>query len=216
MAINKTLLTVSRAVHIYLTMLGLLVMLLFGVTGFTINREEWFGAATPRVSESATEVPPALIAQHDALRIVELLRRTFQIHGAVANYDEVENEIGIAFKEPGQIWEISIDKTTGHAAAHHEVYNFAALINNLHRGRYTGAAWSWVIDGSAALIVLACLTGFVLWLALPRRRRLGIAFLVLGTLGTMGVIYFLVPGPDVQPTVHRDAPAASGEVRRSR
>ena len=105
------------------------------------------------MSESATEVPPALIAQHDALRIVELLRRTFQIHGAVANYDEVENEIGIAFKEPGQIWEISIDKTTGHAAAHHEVYNFAALINNLHRGRYTGGAWSWVIDGSAALNV---------------------------------------------------------------
>ena len=188
-------------------MLGLLVMLLFSVTGYTINHEDWFGAITPRVIEREGQVPPALIAQHDTLRIVENLRQTFGIRGAMTDFAEVEEEFEISFKEPGQLWDISVAKATGRATARNDQYNSIAILNNLHRGRYTGAAWGWVIDFSAALIVLACLTGFVLWLALPKRRQLGIAFLVLGTLATMAAIFFLVPGPDASPQQPRPARA---------
>lgn len=200
MTINKTLLTVCRSVHIYLTMLGLLVMLLFGVTGFTINHEGGRMAATPRVTEREGKVPVALIAAHDELRIVEHLRQTFAIKGAMTDFTEIADEFAIAFKEPGQVWDITVAKGTGLVAARNEQYGFIAILNNLHRGRYTGPAWSLVIDFSALLIVLACLTGFVLWLALPRRRQLGIAFLAVGTVATMAVIYLLVPGPDARPT----------------
>ena len=196
MAINKTLLTVSRAVHIYLTMLGLLVMLLFGITGFTVNHEDWFGATSPRVVESEGQVPLPLIAANDDLHVVEHVRQAFGIRGALMDFARVDGALSISFKEPGQIWELSVATATGRTTAHHEIFNFAALINNLHRGRYAGPAWSWVIDLSALLIFLACATGFVLWLALPRRRQLGIGFLALGTLGTMAVVYFWVPGPD--------------------
>ncbi len=210
MAINPNLLAACRAVHIYLTMLGLLVMLLFGITGYTINHEDWFGALTPHVVEREGQVPPALIAQHDTLRIVEHLRQTFGIHGAMTDFSEVADEFEISFKEPGQLWDITIAKATGHVAAHNDQYNFVAVIDNLHRGRYAGAAWGWVIDFSAALIVLACATGFVLWLALPRRRQLGIAFLVLGTAATMAAIFFFVPGRDASP---KPAPAGQAEQR---
>ena len=200
MTINKPLLSACRAVHIYLTMLGLLVMLLFGLTGFTIHHEDWFGATTPRVAESQTQVPPALIAAKDDLRIVEHLRSAFAIRGAMSSLADTGEELVIAFREPGQTWEITIEKSTGHATAQNEQFNFAAVINNLHRGRFTGPAWDWVIDLSALLIVLACLTGFILWLALPKRRQLGIAFLVFGTVATMAVIYFFIPGPDAVRT----------------
>ena len=205
MAINKTLVAACRAVHIYLTMLGLLVMLLFSITGFTIHHEDWFGAMNPRVAEVRGQVPPALLAPHDDLRIVEHLRQAFAIRGAMTSFSDVGDEFVIAFREPGQTWEISVEKATGRATAHHEQYNLAAVIDNLHRGRYTGPAWSWVIDLSAVLIVLACATGFVLWLALPRRRQLGIAFLALGTVAAMVVIYFFVPGPDAPRTQSRGA-----------
>lgn len=207
MTINKTLLTACRAVHIYLTMLGLLVMLLFGVTGLTINHEDGFGAITPRVVDREGKLPAELAARPDGLRLVEHLRQTYGIHGAMTDFSEMTDEFAIAFKEPGQLWEVTVDRGAGTVRIHHEQYNFVALINNLHRGRYTGSAWSWVIDFSAILIVLACLTGFVLWLALPRRRQLGIAFLALGTVATMAVIYFFVPGPDVKPAAKEPAPA---------
>lgn len=196
MELNKTLVTACRAVHIYLTMLGLVVMLLFGLTGFTIHHEEWFGATKPRANEVRAQLPREPIAAHDARQIVTAVRRAFGIRGAMSSFADIDDDLVIAFREPGQTWEITIEKATGRAAARHEQFNFAAIIDNLHRGRFTGPAWDWVIDLSAGLIVLACATGFVLWLALPRRRQLGIAFLVLGTVATVVVIYFFVPGPD--------------------
>lgn len=199
MTINKTLLSVCRSVHIYLTMLGLLVMLLFGITGLTINHEEGLMSA-PRVSESEGKVPLELIASSDPLRIVEHVRNTFKIRGAMTDFTDVEDEFAIAFREPGEVWDITVMKRTGEVIARNEQHGFVAIINNLHRGRYTGPAWSLVIDFSAILIVLACLTGFVLWLALPRRKQLGIFFLASGTVATMAIIYFLIPGPDVSAT----------------
>jgi hypothetical protein len=194
--LHPTLVAVCRAVHIYLTMLGLVVMLLFAITGFTLNHEDTLGAATPRVAEHEGKVPPALLARHDELRIVEHLRQSFGIRSAMTNFTDLAEEFAVVFKEPGQVWEVTVAKTTGRVTARQESYGGIAILNHLHRGRYTGATWGWVIDVSAAVIVLACLTGFVLWLALPRRRQLGIAFLVLGTLATLAAVYFFVPGPD--------------------
>jgi hypothetical protein len=206
--INPKVLAVCRTLHIYLTMLGLAVMLLFGVTGFTINHEEGLGAAVGRPSQHEGQVPLPLLAAHDHLRVVEHLRKEFGIRGAMNNFSDLADELAIAFKEPGEVWDITVAKSTGRVIARQEQYGAIALINNLHRGRYTGAAWSWVIDISASLIVLACVTGFVLWLALPPRRQVGIAFLVVGTLATMAMVRFFVPGHDapIEPPPRQAAP----------
>lgn len=187
-------------------------MLLFGITGYTINHEYWLGATIPRTAEAEGRVPPELIAQQDNLRIVEHLRATFPIRGAMTSFADMDEEIAVSFKTPGESWEFSVMKATGQATGRHELYNFTAVINNLHRGRHTGEAWRWVIDISAALIVLACATGFVLWLALPRRRQLGIAFLALGTVATLGVLYLLVPGPDIARVPARGGMGAAAET----
>ena len=194
--IKKKFLALCRTLHVYLTMLGLLVMLLFGVTGFTVNHEEWFGATLPRVTDTEGTTPRDLLATGDALRIVEYIRSTWRVSGAMTDYDASDDRVSVAFKEPGQLWEVAIEKSTGRTKLHNETYNLAAFLNNLHRGRYAGPAWRWVIDLSALFIVLACATGIVLWLALPRRRLLGFIALAVGVLGTIGIIVALVPGPD--------------------
>ena len=205
MEINKTFLAACRVVHIYLTMLGLLVTLFFAVTGFTLNHPAWFGAVTPRVAEDKGDVPPALLAPSDALRIVEHVRQAFGVRGAMTHFNDEAGEISVAFKAPGETWDVTIDKATGRATARSERSNSVALLNNLHRGRHSGPVWSWVIDLSAGLVVLAGATGFVLWLAMPRRRRLGIAFLVLGTAATLAAGWFFVPGPDAPPVPRPEA-----------
>jgi uncharacterized protein len=204
--VKKRILALCRTLHVYLTMFGLLVMLIFGVTGFTINHEEWFGATRPRVTESEGLVPTELIAKGDALRIVEHVRSSFRITGAMTDFDDTPDRLSIAFKQPGQTWEVEIEKPAGNTKVHAESFNFAAVINNLHRGRYAGSAWSWIIDLSALLIVTACATGIVLWIALPRRRLLGLIALTLGIVGTLGVIYLLVPGADAPIRRHQTRP----------
>ncbi len=194
--IRKNFLALCRTLHVYLTMLGLLVMLLFGVTGFTVNHEDWFGATHPRVEDLEGTTPRELLTKGDALRIVEHVRTTWRVAGAMTDYDATDDRVSIAFKEPGQLWEVEVEKPSGRTKLHHETYNLAAFLNNLHRGRYAGPAWRWAIDVSALFIVLACGTGIVLWLALPRRRALGLIALAVGVLGTIGIVYVLVPGGD--------------------
>jgi len=196
--INRRILHFCRTIHVYLTIMGVFVMLLFGITGFTIDHEDWFKATNPRVTETAGQTPADLVAKKDGLHIVEHLRQTFHISAAMTDFEELDDKFSISFKDPGQLWEIEVAKPGGATHVHVESYNFIALINNLHRGRYAGAGWRWVIDVAAFLIVLACVTGFVLWLALPKRRQLGILVLLLGTLGTLLVYWALVPGTDAK------------------
>ncbi|MFT3787196.1 MAG: PepSY-associated TM helix domain-containing protein [Tepidisphaeraceae bacterium] len=197
MRINRSFLAVCRTVHIYLTMFGLLVMLLFGITGFTANHEAWFGATNFRLTELAGETPKDLIDKHDALRIVEHIRASFPVSGAMSSYDELEDQIAIGIRSPRDKWDIEIDRATGHTTVRGETTNFIGLINNLHRGRYSGVFWSIVIDVTALLIAIACFTGVVLWLVLPKRRKLGLAGLAVGVIGTFVIYAVLVPGPDV-------------------
>ena len=173
-------------------MFGLAVMFFFGVTGFTANHEDWFGATLPRETSIDGQTPPDLIRAGDALRIVEHLRKTYRVSGE-ADYRDLDQAITIGFKEPGQSWDVEIEKETGKTSIKGQAFNFVAVINNLHRGRYSGTAWKWVIDISAAFIAVACFTGVVLWLVLPKRRKIGAAMLFAGTLATLAIYVWLVP-----------------------
>lgn len=184
-------------------MLGLGVMLFFGVTGFTVNHEDWFGATRPVINDTSGQTPVELLATGDGLHIVEHLRAAFHVSGAMTDFADEGGKFSISFKDPGQLWEIEIEKATGKTSVHNEAYNFTAIINNLHRGRYAGPVWSWIIDLSAGFIVLACATGIILWLALPRRRLIGVSALLFGTLGVLLIYHFLIPGPNAAaaPTI---------------
>ncbi len=199
MYINRNFLAFSRTIHIYLSMLGLCVMLLFGITGFTAYHEDLFGAATSNQSTLTSTVPVELLKKDTA--IIEHLRSAYGITGAVNTYSDAGDTISITYKRPGGEWQAQINKADGKLTLTTATFNAWAVLNDLHRGRSAGRAWGWVIDISAALIVLACITGVILWLALPKRQQLGILFMLLGVGITLVVFFFMVPGRDT----HRDA-----------
>ena len=70
---------------------------------------------------------------------------------------------------------------------------WVAVLNDLHKGRHTGRAWSWAIDGSAGLMAVIGATGLALLLYLRRRRLAGLATGVLGTLVLVAIVRWLVP-----------------------
>jgi len=190
-------------------MMGLLVLLLFGFTGFTLNHEDWFGSATPREEQVTGKIPVALATSGDTHRIVETIRQNFKIHGAVTSFGDLNNSFTVSYRAPGQSWDAEIDKTTGAVAIHVESYNFFAVLNNLHRGQFTGFGWRVIIDICAIVIVLACVTGVVLWLALPKRRMLGTAVLAIGTVATLIIYIYLVPGADEPIAANDTSPPAA-------
>ena len=195
--LTKTLLLWTRTLHIYVTMLGLIILMFFAFTGLVLNHKDWFNVdkeATMRDSDMM--VPKALVTDktdNHQLRLVEYLR-AHGARGAVADYaDQDEESVSVQFREPAVLMQYDISRSDGKARIHEELGNLMAVLGELHKGAGSGAGWSWVIDLSAIFMLFASVSGVVLWIALPKRRVLGIISLVVGTLLCVGVYYWLVP-----------------------
>ena len=67
------------------------------------------------------------------------------------------------------------------------------MVNDLHKGRDTGAVWSLVIDLSAGLMTFISLTGLVLLFYLKLRRVPGVVVALVGTVVLIVIFRFWVP-----------------------
>ena len=180
----------SRLIHIYLSMLGLLVILFFSITGIMLNHEEWFGFAEPRIRKTEGTLPAALLLAPDKLGIVEKLRKDFGATGALDSFEVRDDELALVFKSPGRRTEATITRADGHAEVSIETHGFAGRFVELHRGTEAGPAWRLVIDATAILLLLSSFTGLVLWLLVPKWRPLGIVALVVCA-GVCAVVYLV-------------------------
>jgi hypothetical protein len=183
--------SVARWLHVYLSMFGFAALLLFSVTGLTLNHPGWFAREVRRTL--AGEMPLSLLAEPTPARleIIEHLRSTHGVPGAVSDFTADEHEFLVAFKGPGYAADVFIDRTTGAYDGTEVRQGTVALLNDLHKGRHTGNVWSWVIDLSAIGMVLISLTGFVLLFFIRRRRRSGLVVALAGLVAIVLIAWMI-------------------------
>jgi hypothetical protein len=200
-----------RWLHIYLSMFGLGTLLFFSITGITLNHPEWFQAGPESTTESQGRMqtewlriePPEAQStdQNDEaasysvkkLEIVEYLRSTHGIRGALAGFQIDDQECVVSFKGAGYAADAFIERDSGDYRITETQHSLISILNDLHKGRDTGRVWSWVIDVSAAMLTFASLTGLILLLYIKRRRRLGLLTGLIGAAMLATIAYFLVP-----------------------
>ena len=180
-----------RTIHIYLTMSAFLLMMFFAVTGFILNHEDWLESQSVRRDTTATLAMP-MLTEPDKLAIVEKLRSDFGATGAVSTFDVDPGTLHIEMKGPGRHTEADVDRKTGKMTLSVERKGLLMRLDDMHRGKDTGIQWRWMLDVSAGLLFLGSLSGILIWWALPRRRKWGIAALVGGTV-IVAAVYWLVP-----------------------
>lgn len=191
---NRRFLALTRTIHIYLTMAAMGLMVFFALTGITANHEEWFGATTPNSRTLTGTTPKAAIDKLDKLAIVEHLRAHFPISGAMFAFDTDDaDQIEVIFKGPGRTSKADIQRADGKTEVTITSFGLFGRINDLHRARDTGDKWRWMVDAAAIVILLAAITGIILWLALPKRRNLGIIATVLGIAICLAFYWMVVP-----------------------
>lgn len=122
--------------------------------------------------------------------IVEFLRQSHPIKGAVSEFRVDDYECLILFKGPGYSADTVIDRETGRYTITETVLGVIAVINDLHKGRDTGPVWSWVIDLSALLTIFVSVTGMILIFYIRRKRWWGLITAVLGTILFAGFYLF--------------------------
>ncbi|MBN8746293.1 PepSY-associated TM helix [Xylophilus ampelinus] len=157
--------------------LCLVGMLLFSITGITLNHAGQI-EAKPAVTQRTATLEPALRAQLEKMQPevqqahkgkaplpVELQRwasRQWQIDTADRDAEWSEDEVYVSLPRPGgDAW---MRVNLGDGAAEYELTDrgWISYLNDLHKGRNTGAAWRWFIDIFAAAALVFSATGLLI------------------------------------------------------
>jgi uncharacterized protein len=176
---------------------SLAIILFFAVTGITLNHQDWF-ANQQSTSERHGIIDSSLLKTAvpggvDKLQVVEALRIEAGMRGALSDFRIDDRQCEVVFKGPGYEASALIDRATGRYDVTESRMGFAAVINDLHKGRDTGGVWKAVIDISAALLVFISLTGLSLLYFVHKYRLAGMILLGAGALTTYIVYVVWVP-----------------------
>lgn len=149
-------------------------MILFSITGFTLNHANWV-SATPEVTSHTAQLPEGLQQQLRTLaderdgdktplprEAVEWLNEALSIRAAGREAEWSLDEIYVSLPRPGGDAWATFDLATGTVA--HEVTDrgWISYFNDLHKGRNTGLAWSLFIDVFAFATLIFATTGLLL------------------------------------------------------
>lgn len=181
----------SRLVHAYTSMIALLLVLFFGVTGITLNHPEWtFGDAPTTTTKTGNlGFTPTRDGAVDYLRVSELLREQYGISAEVKDYGTSGTQGSISYRAPGYAADATFDTTTGAYRVTIEQQGFVGVLNDLHKGRDADSSWKWTIDVAGAFLVVIALSGIVLQLVLRRRRRSALVVAAVGTLLAVALMW---------------------------
>jgi hypothetical protein len=175
--------------HIYISMAGLTLAVLFGATGLALNHQD-FGFSNPRITKSEIVLDKSLVAHTDQATIEHHLSKVLGIRSPSTDYHDDADQIQVTYAAPGARTVVTINRQDGRAEIEKESRGLLGRLGDLHKGFDSGTVWYWTIDVAALLIVVSSLTGIVTLLALRHRRRIGFTLGALGVL-TVFVIYEL-------------------------
>ena len=188
-ALNK----LMRLIHSYSSMLVLVLLLFFAITGITLNHPELiYSAAGKQSVQRSITLPAALqLAElpHNAAeqaQIAEQFRNWLsdehQVKASVFSYlfEPDDMLLELDFKRPAGYATAIIDFSTHTAELELEFNGYLALLNDLHKGRNAGTSWIVLIDITALACIIFSLTGFWLILKQPSRRSIGNSLAMLG------------------------------------
>ena len=152
--------------------LCLIGMLLFAITGFTLNHASDI-EAKPRVQSKRGQLPDALLkelaAQPEKGKGVALPEGVRQWTSAQWDVNAVgkeaewsKEEVYLSLPKPGGDAWLRIDRATGSVEYEVTDRGWISYLNDLHKGRHTGTAWRWFIDVFAFACLVFCTTGLLI------------------------------------------------------
>jgi hypothetical protein len=158
-----------RQWHWISSALCLVGMLLFAVTGITLNHAGQIEAKPQITSQQAqlpAELQTALQEKAPSQGLPLALRQwlenelSIRLDGRDAEWSDGELYIGMP-RPGGDAW-LSLDIESGELEYERTDRGWIAYLNDLHKGRNTGTAWSWFIDIFSVACVVFSLSGLLL------------------------------------------------------
>jgi hypothetical protein len=160
--------------------LSLAAMLMFAITGLTLNHAALI-PATPQVDDRTGALTPALLhllagapPRSDAplpAPVAMAVVRAVDIDPAGHPADWNEEEVYVALPRPGGDAWVSVGRKSGAIKAEVTRQGLVSYLNDLHKGRNTGLGWRLFIDAFALAAIVFTGTGLMLLQFHARHRR---------------------------------------------
>ncbi|MGB7963968.1 MAG: PepSY-associated TM helix domain-containing protein [Propionicimonas sp.] len=182
----------TRRLHSWLSLVSLLVVLFFAVTGLTLNHQDWTFGQEPVTTTTTGTLPEGSVTRGtiDFLAVSEYLRATQGASGEITDHG-VDGSTGrVTYQGPGYTATATFETSTRAFSLASTRYGLVAIANDLHKGRHTSQAWSWLIDIAAVGLALVAITGLLLQLFIARSRRLGLILVGIGVVA--GIVLVLL------------------------
>ncbi len=168
----------------------LIGILLFSVTGITLNHASQI-ESKPVVETRTTQLPTAIVERLasvvavKAALPVEVRESIFERIGVrlgerVGEWSDAEVYVSMP-RAGGDAW-LSIDRASGEVEYERTDRGWISYLNDLHKGRNTGAAWRWFIDLFAVACIVFSVSGFFLLQMHARQRPMTWPLVGLGLL----------------------------------
>jgi uncharacterized protein len=158
---------------------SLIGLLLFAITGFTLNHAAEIESAPVTVERTAQMPAPMLSALRAGPAdgaaklppaIADWVEAAFPVK-ARAEAEWSPDEVYLPAPRPGGDGWVAIDRMTGAATGEITDRGWISYLNDLHKGRNSGGEWSLFIDIFAFACVVFAITGlFLLQLHAAKRR----------------------------------------------
>ncbi|WKL15027.1 PepSY-associated TM helix domain-containing protein [Comamonas testosteroni] len=164
----------------------LIGMLLFALTGFTLNHAGQI-ESKPKVESRDAQLPPELLeklqqaqkqgaqaASKDAVglpaEVDGWLARQIKVSAKGFAVEWSEDEAYVPMPRPGGDAWLRVDLKEGSVEYEKTDRGWISYLNDLHKGRNTGGAWSLFIDVFAIGCLVFCITGLLI-LKMHAQRR---------------------------------------------
>ncbi len=181
-----------RWLHVYSSMIAFLVILFFGVTGLLLNHPSWLFGDEVTTTRDSGRLPESVRSDDGSvefLAVSEFIRETYDVQAGVTNFDQVDEEGSINYAGAGYGSTVRFDVTSLDYEITEREEGFVNAMRDLHAGRDTGGTWSLIIDISAVFLVFVAVTGLGIQLFMRKRRQKALAWLAVGTAGSVFLIW---------------------------
>ena len=163
----------ARYVHGWLSAFAFIVLVFFSLTGLFLNHPDWFEPAKDE-NTVKIELPENVLKslkgqENPSDALISFVRQKENVVGRYLSSEVMDGEVMIRLESPAGSTDIWALLDTGEVEVTTKPASTVSLINDLHRGKNSGTAWSWLIDISAILILALSLAGFILFLSIKTR-----------------------------------------------
>lgn len=189
----------SRAWHGYLSAFAFLALIFFSITGLLLNHPEWTATTREQPSKevvvtlAAEALAQARAAKDPSKALAQAVGAKTPLIGGYQSGEVIDEEAMVRLEGPKGSSDIVVDLATGKAEVTVKRARLIDTINELHRGKNSGAAWKAVIDASAIVVLLLSVIGYVLFFSLRFRTRTALILTGVSLAAMIGIVVLFMP-----------------------